>query len=201
LLTEGLPAAPTRNVSVDLATSKAITESDLGNPSSAASAAENTAPVTAQEAGSASNAPGAEDGAAGRDPPADAAPESAPTVTTLRAQKPWGPLESPPSAPISSPGAGSSRPMAPIASAGVRPSHRGWSVQLGSFASKANAEKLVHQLAARVGPTSYVSASGGGSTLRYRVRVGPFTDRGAAERAAGKLRASGHAAAIVAPVS
>jgi cell division septation protein DedD len=74
-------------------------------------------------------------------------------------------------------------------------------VQLGSFASKANAEKLVHQLEARAGSPLYVSASGGGPALRYRVRMGPLADRSAAERAAVKLRASGHAATIVAPAS
>lgn len=201
-LTEGLPAAPTRNVSVDLATSKATTESDLGDPSSAASSPGSTA-LPAQEAGSASNAADADDGAAGREPPTQIAPESEPTVSTLRAQKPPAPaLESQSSPPTSASGGGTSRPVAPSESGSVSaPGHRGWSVQLGSFASKANAEKLVHQLAAHAGPPFYVSASGAGSTLRYRVRMGPLADRGAAERAAGKLRASGHAATIVAPAS
>ncbi len=75
---------------------------------------------------------------------------------------------------------------------------RVWAVQLGSFASKANAEKLVHQLKAN-GSSVYVVSSGSGPSLRYRVRVGPLPDRDAAERAMLKLKAAGHAATIVAP--
>jgi hypothetical protein len=55
-------------------------------------------------------------------------------------------------------------------------------VQLGSFASRVNADKLAHQLKAR-GSTVYVISSGSGPSLRYRVRMGPLADRGAAERA------------------
>ena len=79
------------------------------------------------------------------------------------------------------------------------PGHRGWAVQLGSFASRANAERLIHQLQAHGGSSLYVSASGSGSSLRYRVRMGPMPDRGAAERAAARLRAGGHASTVVAP--
>jgi cell division protein FtsN len=37
--------------------------------------------------------------------------------------------------------------------------------------------------------------------VRYRVRMGPLADRGAAERALAKLKAQGHAATIVTPAS
>jgi cell division septation protein DedD len=73
-------------------------------------------------------------------------------------------------------------------------------VQLGSFASRANAEKLVHQLKAGGSPV-YVISSGSGPSLRYRVRMGPMADRGAAERAMVKLKAAGHAATLVSPAS
>ena len=69
-------------------------------------------------------------------------------------------------------------------------------MQLGSFANKANAEKLAHQLKAQ-GASVYVISSGSGASLRYRVRVGPLADREAAERTMAKLKAEGHAATIV----
>jgi cell division septation protein DedD len=73
-------------------------------------------------------------------------------------------------------------------------------VQLGSFASKANAERLVQRLQAS-GGSFYLAPGGSGSATRYRVRMGPLADRGAAERALAKLKAQGHAATLVTPTS
>jgi DedD protein len=189
-LTVGLPtsvAAPTRSVSVDLATSKATAEATPAPAGAASPDAASDGP-SPTPSGSASENDRTSESA----PPDQAAPASAPTVTTLRAQEPAGSaLETPASGPKSSVG------ESPAGQLG----HRGWTVQLGSFASRANAEKLVHQLQAHGGSSPYVSASGSGSSLRYRVRVGPLADRGAAERAAGKLRAAGHPATVVAPAS
>jgi DedD protein len=208
-LTAGLPA-PTRSVSVDLATSKATAEPDLADsaPASASPASASPAPSPSANPLSAglppdAPAPGSEgrdnDDAADGSQSAQTLRQSAPTVTTLGAQKPAdAALETPPSPPISGSRTGA-RPSLPGSSASQ--GHRGWSVQLGSFASKANAEKLLRQLEARGGSLLYVSASGAGPKLRYRVRMGPLADRGAAEHAAGKLRAAGHAATIVAPAS
>jgi DedD protein len=75
---------------------------------------------------------------------------------------------------------------------------RGWTVQLGSFASHGNADKLLRQLRAQ-GFASFVSSSGSGPSLRYRVRIGPMADRGAAAQAVAKLKVLGHASSIVAP--
>jgi cell division protein FtsN len=60
---------------------------------------------------------------------------------------------------------------------------------------------LVHQLKAGGGSSIYVLSSGSGPSLRYRVRMGPLADRGAAEREVVKLKAAGHAATIVTPAS
>jgi len=197
-LTVGLPtstATPTRSVSVDLATSKATAES-APPPAGAAS----QGAVSDEQSSTASGSAAGNNRTSESVPPDQDAPASAPTVTTLKAQEPSGSaLETPPSAPRSA--LGGSRPDAPSDSPARQQGHRGWAVQLGSFASRANAEKLVHQLQARGGSSLYVSASGSGSSLRYRVRVGPLADRGAAERAAGKLRAAGHPATLVAPAS
>jgi DedD protein len=77
-------------------------------------------------------------------------------------------------------------------------SGQAFAVQLGSFANRSNADKLVHQLKAQGFPI-YVAAEGTGGAARYRVRVGPLSDRDAAERTLARLKARGIAASIVAP--
>ena len=70
-----------------------------------------------------------------------------------------------------------------------------WLVQLGSFASHANAERLAQQL--RDGGFKVnVSQASSGRHL-YRVLVGPAHDRAAAAQLAAKLQAAGHRGAIV----
>jgi DedD protein len=71
-------------------------------------------------------------------------------------------------------------------------------VQLGSFASRANADKLMHQLHAQ-GFAAYLVPGGSGAGARYRVRVGPMPDRGAAAQAVAKLKSLGHPASFVPP--
>jgi DedD protein len=72
----------------------------------------------------------------------------------------------------------------------------GWMVQLGSFASRANAEHLAQKVHAQ---GFAVSVSQGSSGRRlYRVRVGPARDRVAAAQLEQKLRATGHSGSIVA---
>jgi DedD protein len=75
-----------------------------------------------------------------------------------------------------------------------------WAVQLGSFASRANADKLVRQLKGQ-GFAVYLVPGGSGFALRYRVRVGPMADRGAAVQVAAKLKALGHPSSFVPPAS
>jgi DedD protein len=70
-----------------------------------------------------------------------------------------------------------------------------WVVQLGSFASQANAEHLAQEMRARGFPVS-VSQGASGRRL-YRVRVGPVPDRAAASELAGKLRLAGHSGSVV----
>jgi DedD protein len=75
-----------------------------------------------------------------------------------------------------------------------------WSVQLGSFANRANAENLTRQLKGQ-GFSVFVLPGGSGSSARYRVRVGPLADRGSAERMAAKLKSLGHVASLVSPTA
>jgi DedD protein len=186
-LAAGLPAAPSRSVVVDLDTRKAIAEPD-------SAAASQAAPAEAPNAGAASAASGATEVAAAS---AEPAPASAPSVATLKAQNAaQAPLETPASAPKSV--SGTPRSAAP-ADTQVTLRH-GWAVQLGSFASRSNADRLVHRLQG-TGGSFYVVSGGSGLSLRYRVRMGPLADRSAAERALAKLKAQGHPATIVTPAS
>src|SRR5712671_694337 len=70
-----------------------------------------------------------------------------------------------------------------------------WVVQLGSFASRSNAERLARQVRAG-GFNVSVSRASAGRRL-FRVRVGPAHDREAASLLAAKLRAAGHDGSIV----
>ncbi len=156
-----LPASapePVRNITVDLATSKA--------PEPAVE----TAPAPSVPPPAAANAVAE---------PAD--PRSEPRPAALETAAP------PPTSSV----------VAPTAS---KPGTAGqaWAVQLGSFASHANADKLVRQLKAQ-GFAVYVLSGGSGSSLRYRVRVGPMADRGAATQVVAKLQSLGHTGSLVPP--
>jgi cell division septation protein DedD len=88
---------------------------------------------------------------------------------------------------------------APAASAAVPPETTAegsgtYVVQLGSFASRANADRLARQVRTQGFP---VNVSQGTSGHLYRVRVGPARDRAAASELAQQLRARGHGGAIV----
>jgi cell division septation protein DedD len=72
----------------------------------------------------------------------------------------------------------------------------GYVVQLGSFASRSNAERLARQVR---GLGFQVSVSRGTTGRRlYRVQVGPARERAAAEQLAAKLGSQGHSGAVVA---
>jgi DedD protein len=222
------PAEAVRNVTVDLATSKATSAENtpaenIPNDNTAASAAslpaESTTATGAAVSGDAApgntasgdatapgEAPTAESalGEAAAGAPTSTSPanraQGPPTIATLKAQQPahstHPELESQPSTP---------RPAAPASKPGNAsatdpagaPNHH-WAVQLGSFASRANAERMVRQLKPR-DASLYVSSSGKGASLRYRVRIGPLADRDAAERVVAKLKKEGQSASVVPP--
>jgi len=107
-----------------------------------------------------------------------------------------------PSAPQAAPAA--PPPLRPPKSAPARAAAAGaansvvagsWMVQLGSFASRTNAERLARQVKAG-GFTVSVSRGSSGRRL-FRVRVGPAPDREAATQLAAQLRAAGHSGSIV----
>ena len=221
------PAEAVRNVTVDLATSKATPAENtpaenIPTDNTAASAtslpAESTTAAGASVSGEAAPGNTASGGAtaSGEAPTAEPAPGEAPvgpastsranraqgppTIATLKAQQPahstHPELESQPSIPRSAaegskPGNASATPPAGA------PNHH-WAVQLGSFASRANAEKLVRQRKP-LDASLYLSSSGKGASLRYRVRIGPLADRDAAEHMVAKLKKEGQSASVVPP--
>jgi DedD protein len=173
---------PTRNVTVDLSTSKAPANSEVtqGSPASpglsaAVSAAEGAevAPAPPVAAPSVVATPSVA-------PPPVAAPSVAAPTATSSTAAPARPaaVETAVSSPISSRAA--------------------WAVQLGSFANRANAENLSHQIKGKGFPV-YVLPGGSGASVRYRVRVGPLANRDSAQRTAAKLKSIGHDSSLVAP--
>ncbi|HYB31944.1 MAG TPA: SPOR domain-containing protein [Steroidobacteraceae bacterium] len=127
--------------------------------------------------------------------PLAAAPEAAPAAPQ--------PAESATAAPPTAPATGAKTaavrdaartppaPTAPPAAA----SSSALVVQLGSFASRANAERLARQLHSQGFEVS-VSQSSSGRHL-YRVRAGPVNDRAGAAELAQQLRLAGHSGSIV----
>lgn len=155
-------------------------------PAPSATAPEPVRTVTVDLATSKSTSPDADSGAVDSAAPASAsaasaaeAPEAAdaPAVASAVPSAPTRKLDSPAAAPTST---------------------HDWAVQLGSFAKRGNAENLVHQLKSQ-GFQVYDSAIGAGQAQRFRVRVGPLTDRAAADRTIAKLKGLGHSASVVPP--
>lgn len=84
------------------------------------------------------------------------------------------------------------RPAPPAAEAPGGTSATGmYAVQLGSFSSKENAEKLAAELR-RQGFAAFLSQLDTGSAQLHRVRIGPQKDRQAAEAMAARLAKAGH---------
>jgi DedD protein len=71
-----------------------------------------------------------------------------------------------------------------------------FAVQLGSFSSKENAEKLAAELR-RQGFAAFLSQLDMASTQLHRVRIGPQKDRQAAEAMAARLAKAGHEGQVV----
>jgi DedD protein len=136
--------------------------------------------------------PAASGAAASDAPPAAAAPSSAASTLSARpastsaAPAASTPVEIAPSLPTSS-----------TTTAKTAAGHT-WAVQLGSFVSRDNADKLARQLRAQ-GFGVYVLPGGSGSLLRYRVRIGPMPDRSAAAQTVAKLKSLGQVASLVPP--
>jgi DedD protein len=104
-----------------------------------------------------------------------------------------------PMAPVASPAAPVPTPVAPRPTSQQRAAPGTFVVQLGSFASRANADGLVRDMIAR-GFTAFVAPITSNGRELFRVRVGPVRDRAAAEALAAELKKAGQSGSIV-PIS
>jgi DedD protein len=125
--------------------------------------------------------------------PAGAPPRARQATAAVPAERTPPTVAPPPAPPTPALQQASAPPPAAAATSGTSAS--GYVVQLGSFANRANAERLAKQVHGFGFPVS-VSRGSGGRRL-YRVQVGPTHDRAAAEQIAAKLRAQGHAGSVV----
>ena len=134
-------------------------------------------------------------GAGGAAQPAAAEPAPPGAASPARTAPQAVPAAPPPVLPARSAPASAAAPSPAAASAASGVAGGAWMVQLGSFASRANAERLARQIKAG---GFKVSVSRGSSGRRlFRVRVGPPHDRVGATQLAARLRAAGHEGAIV----
>jgi len=175
---------PTRNVTVDLATSKAPANSDV-EPAEAAKGDE-AAPTPAPST----------DGSSSTAVSTSTAPTSTAPASTAPAST--APTSAAPSSAAPAPDAAATAKPVETAAPSPISTRAAWAVQLGSFASRTNADNLSRQLKGQ-GFSVYVLSGGSGASVRYRVRVGPLADRDSAERTAAKLKSIGHASSLVAP--
>jgi DedD protein len=149
------------------------------------------AQVDSRSAQSPVSLPAVADGRA--QPGEDAAPATpAPAVpTTATAPRTDSPKPLVPSPVAATPVAAT--PVAPPATQGS------FAVQLGTFGSRENADRLVHDMTTK-GFAAFVAPFTKGGHELYRVRVGPTRDRSAAEALAAQLRRIGQSGSIV-PIS
>jgi DedD protein len=136
-------------------------------------------------------------------PPPVAPPPVAPTVaptpaitTGSGAAVSAAPKSRPPAAAASPPVP--SIPAAPNHAAAKSASAASWSVQLGLFASRENAERLMHSAQSKGFPVSVSDADAKGL---YHVVAAGLADRAAAQTLQGRLQTQGFQAALVAPQS
>jgi DedD protein len=90
------------------------------------------------------------------------------------------------------------RAPAPVAAAPAATG--GWAVQAGSYSNEANAHSVQSRLS-KHGYHAYISRFHKGSRTYYRVRVGPYSDRAAAERAVSGVGQAFGGRAVVVPNS
>jgi DedD protein len=178
---------PTRNVTLDLATSKAPANSEVEPAETQGSAASAVSAAKGGEASPAAPAPA---------PPTEGSPSAGSSSTA--APPTAAPATAAPA--TGAPATAAPTTLKPVETAAQSPisAHANWAVQLGSFASRANADNLSRQLKGQ-GFSVYVLPGGSSTSVRYRVRVGPLADRDSAERMAAKLKSIGHASSLVAP--
>jgi DedD protein len=134
-------------------------------------------------------------------PPARAVPDEAAAPAPQVATAPANPMSA--NVPVQTP-APEPAPVSPPAPRTVAPpaatnQSGNFVVQLGTFASRENADNLVRDMTAK-GFAAFVVPTTSSRGELYRVRVGPTRDRAAAEALAAQLKRVGQSGSIV-PIS
>jgi DedD protein len=123
-----------------------------------------------------------------------------PPANPMSANAPVQTAPAPEPAPVSPPAAAPRTVTPPVATPPAAANQRGnFVVQLGTFASRENADKLVRDMTAK-GFAAFVVPTTSSRGELYRVRVGPTRDRAAAEALAAQLKRVGQSGSIV-PIS
>jgi DedD protein len=130
--------------------------------------------------------------------PAPKTPEVAAPEVAEQPAAPAPPVAAPkPAAEQKPPPVAAGKP-APLAAATRTETGGQWWAQLGSFASRDNAERLTRELRAAGYSVNLARVASAGKEL-YRVRAGPEPTRDAAARLQARLAAAGHKSSLVAP--
>jgi DedD protein len=124
-------------------------------------------------------------------------PARSPTSVSRAAESPSRQPSSAPSTTQAKAAATKPATPAPVVSRSTVPTTSGWAVQLGSFSNRATADRLVKDFAGSGYNAFVMPVQSGGSTL-YRVRIGPFPERAAANDALTVIKKRVGNAAVVA---
>jgi cell division septation protein DedD len=193
---------PVRSYTIDLSNSPSGSAPLQSTPVTAANAGSDDKPAAAPQP-AATNAAAANAAASSATPanmpaadvPGSAHAASAPTASPAPARAPVAASAAAATAVVAK-----AQPAAPAsntrpASAAHNLASGGWAVQLGLFAKRDNAERLVHSAQAKGFEVSVSAADARGL---YRVYAGGMTDRAAAESYAQRLKDQGLPAAVIA---
>jgi DedD protein len=183
-------APPERSFTVDLTDGPRKSSAAVPQPEAGEAA---PAPTPAVSSASPATDPAPEASASA--PPAPA-PAPQPSASAPRAARANAPHATPRATAVAQDSSGASvapRGRTHTQAAAATP---GWAIQVGSFNSRENAERLASELRARNFVASVSGSTTNGRKL-YRVRVGPEPDRASAQALAVRLRAAGHGGSIV----
>jgi cell division septation protein DedD len=141
-----------------------------------------------------------DDPAASDDTPHDAAAGDSPAGPGIDSARssPSGPPAADTAPPVTA-ASTSPAPPATAAASSARPQDPGgWSVQLGAFGEKANADQLASRVAT-YGYDAFVADFRSNGATMYRVRVGGFASEAQADAAAGSISAHSIPARVISP--
>ena len=179
---------PLRSYTIDLADDSRARGGSSSNPATAPSEAGGPTQPAPADSNAAKPATISEGLPSAESPAPEARPTVEPGEDAKPPQKPEPIAERPvPEKPV---------PEKPVRTEKAASGSGAWMVQLGVFASRTNADRLVQELKGKGFKVAVSEVSGNGRTL-YRVRSGAMGDHAAAQALAAKLRAAGATGSVV----